>query len=107
MDTFSGLMHAYEQSGLGVAARSTTWVYPLANLVHVLGASLLVGAIAVFDVQVLRRAGSLRTLARATLPLAMLGLAIQLVSGLVLFSAEASTIVTNGAFRFKMVMLAL
>ena len=66
---------------------------------------MLVGAIAVFDIQVLRRAGNLRTLARATLPMAILGLIIQLASGLVLLSAEASTIVDNTAFRFKMLML--
>ncbi|KAB0264814.1 hypothetical protein [Microvirga brassicacearum] len=107
METFASLMRDYEQSGLGVAARSTTWLYPLANLIHVLGAALLVGAIAVFDIQVLRREGSLRALARATLPVAILGLVIQLVSGLILLSAEASTIVDNGAFRFKMLMLLL
>ena len=95
METFAELMRAYEHSGLGIAARSTTWLYPLANLVHVLGAALLVGAIAVFDVQVLRRAGNLRTLARATLPIAIAGLVIQLASGLILLSAEASTVVAE------------
>ena len=105
METFAELMRAYEHSGLGIAARSTTWVYPLANLVHVLGAALLVGAITVFDIQVLRRAGNLRTFARATLPIAIAGLVIQLASGLILLSAEASTVSQNAAFRFKMLML--
>ena len=68
MESFAELMLADEQSGLGHAARSTSWLYPLANLTHVLGASLLVGAIAVFDLQVLRSAGHVRALARATLP---------------------------------------
>jgi hypothetical protein len=98
-------MRDYESSGLGQAARSTTWLYPVANLIHVLGGSLLVGAIAVFDIQVLRRAGSLKTLARATLPIAIMGLLVQLTSGAILISAEASTIVTNSAFQFKMAML--
>ena len=56
---------------------------------------LLVGAIAVFDIQVLRRAGNLRTLARADASLAIAGLVIQLASGLVLLSAEASTVVAE------------
>lgn len=107
MESFAELMRAYEQSGLGHAARSTTWLYPMANLIHVLGASLLVGAIAVFDLQVLRRAGNMRALARATLPLAALGLVVQLVTGIVLLSAEATTMVLNAAFRFKILMLVL
>jgi hypothetical protein len=104
---FAGLMLAYEHSALGQAARGTTWLYPLANLVHVLGAALLVGAIAAFDIQVLRRAGEIKAVARATLPIAAAGLVLQLASGLVLLSAEASTLVRNPAFQFKMVVLML
>ena len=100
-------MLAFEQSGLGHAARSTTWLYPLANLVHVLGAALLVGAIAVFDVQVLRKAADLRAMGRATIPLAAFGVALQVASGIVLLSAEASTLVRNPAFQFKMAVLIL
>ena len=49
------LLAAFEASGLGHTARNSVWLYPLANLVHVLGAALLVGSIAVFDILVLRR----------------------------------------------------
>lgn len=100
------LLAAYEASTLGHAARDSVWLYPLANLVHVLGASLLVGAIAVFDILVLRR--RYRTAAsagRVAIPLAATGLALQATSGLVLFSAEATTIARNPAFLFKMIML--
>jgi hypothetical protein len=102
------LLAAYEASALGHAARNSVWLYPLANLVHVLGASLLVGAIAVFDILVLRRRFETAASAgRVAIPLAATGLALQAASGLVLFSAEATTIAGNPAFLFKMIVLAV
>lgn len=100
-------MTALEQSGLGQAARGSGWLYPVANMAHVLGAALLVGAIATFDVQVLRHAPSARIVARAVVPVAAIGLATQAASGLVLLSADAMPVVVNPAFQFKMAMLAI
>jgi putative copper export protein len=102
------LLAAYEASALGHAARNSVWLYPIANLVHVLGASLLVGAIAVFDILVLRqRYQTASNAGRVAIPLAATGLALQAASGLVLFSAEATTIARNPAFLFKMIMLVI
>jgi hypothetical protein len=100
------LLAALEASGLGHAARNTVWLYPLANLAHVLGAALLVGSIAVFDVLVLRRRYPEAAAAGAVaIPLAATGLALQATSGVVLFTAEATAIAGNPAFLFKMVLL--
>lgn len=102
------LLAAFEASGLGHAARNMVWLYPLANLAHVLGAALLVGAIAVFDILVLRRRyGEAAAAGSVAVPLAATGLAIQAVSGVVLFAAEATTIAANPAFLFKMVLLVI
>jgi hypothetical protein len=100
------LLAAYEASALGQVARSSVWLYPLANLVHVLGAALLVGSIAVFDILVLRRRYQIAaSTGRVAIPLAATGLALQAASGLVLFAAEATTIAGNPAFLFKMALL--
>jgi hypothetical protein len=107
LSAIEAAMTALEQSGLGMAARGSAWLYPLVNLVHVLGAALLVGAIATFDVQLLRGAPHLRTTYRAAMPVAALGLALQIVSGIVLLSADATAVVRNPAFQFKMAMFAL
>ncbi len=107
LSAIEAAMTALEQSGLGAAARGSAWLYPLVNLVHVLGAALLVGAIATFDVQLLRGAPHLRTTYRAAMPVAALGLALQIVSGIVLLSADATAVVRNPAFQFKMAMFAL
>ena len=55
LDAIGAAMQAMQDSELGRIARSSSWLYPLANLIHVLGAALLVGAIAAFDVRVLLR----------------------------------------------------
>jgi hypothetical protein len=107
LSAIEAAMTALEQSGLGMAARGSAWLYPLVNLVHVLGAALLVGAVATFDVQLLRGAPHLRTTYRAAMPVAALGLALQIVSGIVLLSADATAVVRNPAFQFKMAMFAL
>jgi hypothetical protein len=106
-DAIAAAMTALEQSGLGAAARGSAWVYPLANLGHVLGAALLVGAIVTLDIQVLRRTKDLGVLVRAITPVAAFGLALQVASGLVLLSADAMPVVVNKVFQFKMAMFAL
>src|SRR5215469_10541721 len=98
---------ALEQSSLGAAARGSAWLYPLANLSHVLGAALLVGAIAAFDIQVLRHAKNAGAIARAVSPVAAVGLALQVASGTVLLAADAMPVVVNPVFQFKMAMFAL
>jgi hypothetical protein len=104
-EAIGGMMMAFEHSGLGHAARSTGWLYPLANLVHVLGAALVVGAIATFDIQVLRSLREAPVVWHTAIPVAVVGLVFQAASGVVLLSAEASTVVRNPAFQFKMAML--
>jgi hypothetical protein len=106
-DLFTAAMTALEQSSLGTAARGSGWLYPAANLSHVLGAALLVGAIATFDIQVLRRAPDTGAIVRAVTPVAAFGLVLQVVSGMVLLAADAMPVVVNPAFQFKMAMFAV
>ncbi|MGO4572572.1 hypothetical protein [Microvirga sp. 2TAF3] len=42
-------LRVLEQSGPGRLARQSSWIYPFADVMHVLGAAFVVGAIAVFD----------------------------------------------------------
>lgn len=107
LDAVGAAMQALEGSGLGRAARSSSWIYPLANLAHVLGAALLVGAITAFDVKVLRRGHGIALVAGATVPIAAAGLALQLASGVVLLAPEATALWRNPAFLFKTSVLVL
>jgi hypothetical protein len=107
VETLQALLVAYEASALGAAARGTVWLYPVANLLHVLGAALLLGAIAVFDVAVLRGSRAVGAIARIALPIAATGLVLQLATGLVLFAAEATTMAWNPAFLVKLAAIVL
>jgi hypothetical protein len=106
-DIIGAAFTALEQSSLGAAARGSAWLYPLANMSHVLGAALLVGAIATFDIQLLRRANNVGIIARAVTPVAACGLALQVASGTVLLAADAMPVVVNPVFQFKMAMFAV
>jgi hypothetical protein len=107
LEAIAAAMKALEESGLGQMARGSGWLYPVANLTHVLGAALLVGAIVTFDVQVLRRAPGSDIVLRAVTPIAVVGVLAQVASGAVLLSADATPVVVNPAFQFKMAMFAL
>jgi hypothetical protein len=54
---------------------------------------------------VLRRAHDAHAVYRASISVAVIGFLLQIVSGMVLLSADASTVVRNPAFLFKMAML--
>lgn len=95
-------------SGLGELARRAGWAYAVVNSAHVIGAALVLGSIAVFDCLLLaRRDEEAAAAARAAVPLAALGLAIQLATGLFLLAADARTTGTNPAFLTKVALIGL
>jgi hypothetical protein len=90
------------------AARSPV-AYPLANVVHVLGAVLLVGAIGILDLRLLGAWPALPAAAldRALTPLGIAGLLTMLASGTVLFAADAASLATSAIFQWKLLLIAL
>jgi hypothetical protein len=95
--------------GVGPWARGSGSVYPVANVLHVLGTVMLVGAIGVLD---LRLAGAWRQLPAAPLsaaltPLAIAGLAVMLASGIVLFAADGEALARSRIFHWKLALVAL
>ncbi|TCD05545.1 hypothetical protein EYB45_06785 [Erythrobacteraceae bacterium CFH 75059] len=88
--------------------RSSPHIYPWANVLHVLGVALLVGAIGILD---LRIAGAwrrlpLEALSAALTPLAATGVAVQAASGLVLFAADGQALAASGVFHAKLALMA-
>lgn len=90
-------------------ARGTPWVYPWANVLHVIGVAMLVGGIGVVDLRVagLWHRLPLAALSRALTPVAAAGLALQVASGLVLFAADGVALSASGTFHAKLALLAL
>src|SRR5262245_60684770 len=98
---FEGFLAAIEHSTWGMTARSSPWLYPLANLSHVLGAALLVGAITVYDLAVLSRAAAFSQ-GWLAIAVAVLGFVLVVAGGSVLFAAEATALGKNPVFLLKM-----
>ncbi|WP_119389465.1 hypothetical protein [Taklimakanibacter lacteus] len=103
---WSAFLESLEFSSLGLAARGSVWLYPLANLAHVVGATFLVGAILVFDLLLLRRRYDMASaVSRTALGVAATGLALLLISGPIMFSAEATAFGRNPVFLGKMLLI--
>ena len=104
---WDSFLQSVEFSGLGFAARGSVWLYPLANLCHVVGATFLVGAILVFDILLLRNRFDLAAaISSVALGVAAAGLILLLASGPVMFSAEATAFGRNPVFLAKMLFIA-
>jgi hypothetical protein len=107
-DVYEGWLAVLQGSTLGHLARHSAWLYTVSNVLHVLGAALLVGAIAVFDLTLIRRhAEAAPVIGTNAIPVAACGLAIQIPTGLVLLAPEASALGVNPAFLLKLAAIAL
>lgn len=108
MGAYVEALSALEQSGLGHLARHSAYAFTIANVLHVLGAAFLVGAIAVFDLGLIaRRFEDAARVGRIAIPVAAGGLALQVPTGLVLLAAEARALGTNPAFYAKLLFIAV
>ena len=89
--------------------REWLWLYPAVEIIHILGFVLLAGSVAMFDLRVLglSRGIPVPALARHLLPWTLGSLALVVPSGLLMFAAHASDLITNVAFIVKMALLVL
>lgn len=103
-----GFLIAIETSEIGALIRQSAWIYPTANVAHVVAIVLFAGAIAVMDLRLMGAlAGSDPTrVVRGARRAAILALIAVLTSGAVLFTAEASHVALNGIFQIKMGLIA-
>jgi hypothetical protein len=103
------LFQALEQSGLGQALRSSLWLYPAVETLHIVGFALLVGSIVTFDLGVLGadREFDVARWAGRILPLTVLGFLLAVPMGFLLFTAEATAYVRNPVFLAKLALILL
>jgi hypothetical protein len=94
-------------SALGRTMRGSLWLYPIANVVHVLGAATLFGMLLAAH---LRTLGLGRTLPADAvlgflLPWAWAGFALAVATGPLMFAADPLVLAANPFFRLKLVLL--
>lgn len=99
-----------EDSSIGASVRESLWLFPAIETIHLLGMALLLTTIAAFDLRLLGltlRGTPVHELARRLLPWAWAGFAVQVITGALLFSSEATKMAVNPAFRLKMLLIVL
>ena len=96
-----------EESAVAVAMRQWLWLYPVVEIVHIVGFVILVGAAAMFDLRLLGCSRRLPVvdLARHLLRWAWLSLLLVVPAGFLMFMAHATEMAENPAFRLKMLLI--
>ena len=104
-----GLLQALEASGFAAAMRGSLFLYPLANVVHILAMLVFFAAVAAMDIRVFRAAtvANARAFIDRVRPVAIGAFLFQLGSGIMLLAPEASHVWMNTVFRVKLVAIAI
>ena len=97
-----------ELTRLAEMMRQSAWMYPIVEIVHIVGFVLLVGAAVMFDLRVLGlgRGLAVTDLARHLLRWSWLGLALVVPAGFMMFAAHATEFASNPAFQLKLGLIA-
>ena len=109
MEQGAGLLSWLHASSVAGAMRSSTWMYPVVEIVHIVGFSVLVGAVAMFDLRVLGCARALPVdgLARILLPWSLASLVLIVPAGLLMFAAQPLALAASGVFQLKLLLIGL
>lgn len=91
---------------LNLWIESTVWLWPLMEIIHFIGLSLLLGSLLVID---LRMAGHFRSLnpgaVHKLLPLVLIGFGLNLVTGVLFFWGDPTRYSINIGFQIKMLLV--
>lgn len=109
MQEGAGFLGWVGSTALADAMRTSLWLYPIVEIVHIAGFTLLVGAIAMFDLRLLgwARALPVNGLGKFLLPWSAAGLLLIVPAGLMMFSAHPHDFVGNRIFLLKLALIAL
>lgn len=94
---------------LAQALREGAWLYPAVETLHIIGFTVLVGAVAMFDLRVLGfgRQLPVRALARHLLPWSAGSMLLVVPTGLLLFVADPLALLANRVFLLKLGLMVL
>src|SRR6266849_2795486 len=99
-----------DNSFFGHGIRNSVWLFPFVEIFHLVALGMLGGTVLIVNLRLLGirfQRDRVRDLARDVQPWMLGSLVVMLVSGFFLFSSESVKMYGNGAFRVKMVSLAL
>jgi hypothetical protein len=94
--------------GMSVAVRKSTWMFPIIEVVHLLGLGLLLGTLTIVSLRVfgfVLKGQTVYRVASELEPWTLGGLCVMLVTGPLLFLAEPRKCYDSPPFRLKMICL--
>lgn len=102
------ILNAITDSGLHTLIRSSSWAWPVMEMIHFIGLCLLFGAIMVVDLRLMGffRVFSFQSIYRL-INLAIFGFVINLITGVLFFIGDPMRYYPNPAFRWKMFFILL
>ena len=104
----NAFLYWLEDSSVGMAISSTQWGYPIVLSLHAIGMATMVGVALMICLRALGFASSIALSSLAPYwHVALIGFAINLLSGTALFFGNASELFYNWAFRSKILLVAL
>ena len=98
-----------EGSGVAVLMRQLPLLYPVIEIIHILGIVFVVGSAMLFDLRLLGVAKKIpvSSLAKLLLTWSRRGLWLVIPSGLLLFSSDAVSLIQNPVFISKLFLILL
>jgi hypothetical protein len=96
-----------ETTGAATTMRQSLWLYPVVEILHILGFVVLVGSAAMFDLRLLGLSRQLPVtgMERHLLPWARAAAFVIVPTGGLMFVAHATEFAGNPAFRLKLILL--
>ena len=97
-----------ENTPWGVTIRDSAWMYPVIQWVHFVGLSMWLGTSLTVDLRLMgvgERRLTATELSHGLFAWSWIGFCVALLGGFLLFSAEATTYVSNTAFNLKLAVV--
>ena len=107
--TLHDLALAVGNSGVGAWMRSNLHAMPVVEATHVLAAATVLGTVLVVDLRLLGftdRKRAVTVVSREMLGFTWAGFVLAVITGVMMFAANANTYYGNTAFRIKLLLLA-
>jgi hypothetical protein len=99
-----------EHRPFAIAIAESTWLFPIAETIHVLALTVVVGSVAMMDIRLLGLGNKDRRVSEviaSALPWSWTAFTVAFIAGSMMFSSKAASYYTNVPFRIKMVCMAL
>lgn len=100
---------ALEGLWLAQAMKHSAWLYPTVETMHIWGISMLFGSVVIMDLRVLGLGNKLNVsdLSRLGIAVAVIGFSLAVLTGSLMFVAQASELISSRLFILKMCMIFL